>query len=294
MKDLTQMLGCSHRGRMPRRLDMDSRYLCSNVFGGDDSAEEASDAQVKANRDSIAFQKEIFNRQLQLQQPQLNVGNQALGYLGSLYGFDANYNPNPIQPFGDEEGDKHGEKWAKKHFSSGQVHCAVRSKGGQCVTWAPGGGQTQIQGQQTPAAGTSGTGAPFQQRSFNDLLMQDPGYQFRLQEGQKALDRQAAAGGRLYSGGQLKAAQRYGQDFASTEFGNAYNRLAALAGLQQTGTSGASNALGNLGSSVGQGLQNIGDARASGYINAANQKQSGFNSLLNAGIAGAGIYSIFK
>ena len=40
----------------------------------------------------------------------------------------------------------------------------------------------------------------------------DPGYAFRLGEGQKALDRQAAARGGLISGGALKAATRYGQD----------------------------------------------------------------------------------
>ena len=49
----------------------------------------------------------------------------------------------------------------------------------------------------------------------------DPGYAFRLAEGQKALDRQAAARGGLISGGALKAAQRYGQEAGSQEFGNA-------------------------------------------------------------------------
>ena len=48
---------------------------------------------------------------------------------------------------------------------------------------------------------------PFGMRQFQ----QDPGYGFRLKEGQQALDRQAAARGGLISGGALKAAQRYGQ-----------------------------------------------------------------------------------
>jgi hypothetical protein len=55
-------------------------------------------------------------------------------------------------------------------------------------------------------------------------LQADPGYQFRLSEGLKALDRQAAARGGLISGSALKAAQRYGQDMASQEYGQAYNR----------------------------------------------------------------------
>jgi hypothetical protein len=55
-------------------------------------------------------------------------------------------------------------------------------------------------------------------------LGEDPGYAFRLKEGQKALDRQAAARGGLISGGALKAATRYGQEMGSQEYGNAYNR----------------------------------------------------------------------
>ena len=55
-------------------------------------------------------------------------------------------------------------------------------------------------------------------------MMADPGYQFRLSEGLKALDRQAAARGGLISGAALKGAQRYGQDYASGEYQNAYNR----------------------------------------------------------------------
>ena len=55
-------------------------------------------------------------------------------------------------------------------------------------------------------------------------LQADPGYQFRLSEGLKALDRQAAARGGLISGSALKASSRYGQDMASQEYGNAYNR----------------------------------------------------------------------
>jgi hypothetical protein len=55
-------------------------------------------------------------------------------------------------------------------------------------------------------------------------LESDPGYQFRLSEGLKALDRQAAARGGLISGSALKASQRYGQDMASQEYGAAYGR----------------------------------------------------------------------
>jgi hypothetical protein len=125
-------------------------------------------------------------------------------------------------------------------------------------------------------------------------LGQDPGYAFRLSEGQKALDRQAAARGGLISGGALKAAQRYGQEMGSQEYGNAYNRaltnynaavaregtgynrLASLAGVGQTAT-------GNL-SAMGQSYGNtMGNIAMTGGANQAN-------ALLQQGNIGASQY----
>jgi hypothetical protein len=57
-----------------------------------------------------------------------------------------------------------------------------------------------------------------------EKFQQDPGYAFRMSEGLKALDRTAAARGGLISGGAMKAASRYGQDMASQEYQNAFNR----------------------------------------------------------------------
>lgn len=55
-------------------------------------------------------------------------------------------------------------------------------------------------------------------------FMSDPGYSFRLEEGINALDASAASRGRLQSGAQQKAIVGYGQDMASQEYKNAYNR----------------------------------------------------------------------
>lgn len=80
--------------------------------------------------------------------------------------------------------------------------------------------QTQFPGGFTPSAGSALPGAFTGQVN----LQSDPGYQFRLSEGLKALDRQAAARGGLISGSALKASQRFGQDMASQEYGQAYDR----------------------------------------------------------------------
>jgi hypothetical protein len=131
---------------------------------------------------------------------------------------------------------------------------------------------------------------PFQEAGVNALNrmqsgdvmgMMDPSYKFRLGEGLKALDRQAAARGGLISGGALKAAQRYGQDVASTEFGNAYNRLASMAGIGQTATGAMSGAAGQFGANAGNLMTGAGAARASGYVGGANALTSGLGQYMN-------------
>ena len=53
----------------------------------------------------------------------------------------------------------------------------------------------------------------------------DPSYQFRMDQGMKALQNSAAAKGGLLGGNTLKGIQDYSQGLASTEYGNAYNRF---------------------------------------------------------------------
>jgi hypothetical protein len=120
----------------------------------------------------------------------------------------------------------------------------------------------------------------------------DPGYGFRLAEGQKALDRQAAARGGLISGGALKAAQRYGQEMGSQEFTNAFNRyqtnranqlqpLQSLMGAGQTATNTMGTAAANYGSNAGNLMTSGGAARASGYVGGANALASGLGQYMN-------------
>ncbi len=129
-----------------------------------------------------------------------------------------------------------------------------------------------------------------------DFTMQDfttdPGYAFRLAEGNKALDRTAAARGGLLSGGAMKAAQRYGQEMGSQEYMNAFNRyqtnranqlqpLQSLMGAGQTGANTLTQAAGQLGSDLGQNALGAGNARASGYIGQANALTGALNQGVN-------------
>lgn len=120
----------------------------------------------------------------------------------------------------------------------------------------------------------------------------DPGYAFRLNEGIKALDRSAAARGGLLSGAQLRGITDYGQNAASQEYQNAFNRyqinranrlqpLQSLAGVGQSATNTLTGAAGQLGQNIGNNLINAGNARASGYVGGANALSSGLSTGLN-------------
>ena len=109
----------------------------------------------------------------------------------------------------------------------------------------------------------------------------DPGYAFRMKEGLKGLDQQAAARGGLISGNALRGATAYGQQLGSQEYQNAYDRyqtnranvlnpLQSLLGQAQStantlGTSGQDYA-----SNAGTTMMAAGNARASGYTGSAD------------------------
>lgn len=125
-------------------------------------------------------------------------------------------------------------------------------------------------------------------RSFTMADYQaDPGYQFRLDEGNRGVERSAAARGGQLSGATMKALQKYGQGMASDEYGNAYNRFNndkttqfnRLSGIAGTGQQ-ASNQIGQYGSNYANQVGNT-------NINTANQIGS---NMIGAGNARAGSY----
>ena len=123
-------------------------------------------------------------------------------------------------------------------------------------------------------------------RDFDESDFQaDPGYRFRLKEGLKELDRKAAMHGGSLGGNALRAGQEYGQNMASNEYQNAFNRyqinrsnqlqpLQSLMGAGQT----ASNTLTD---ASGTAIRGAADARASGYIGVGNAINQGIQGYTN-------------
>jgi hypothetical protein len=127
-----------------------------------------------------------------------------------------------------------------------------------------------------------------------DQFQADPGYAFRMSEGMKGLERSAAARGGLLSGATLKGIQRYGQDLASQEYQNAFNRygverdrrlnpLQSLAGMGQTTSQQLGAAGQTMAGNVGQAMGAAAQARASGYMGGANALSGALGQYMNYG-----------
>lgn len=183
---------------------------------GADAAGSAADVQSQAAQENARLQREIFEKQVELQEPWRKAGIEALNKLAPLMDY---------------------EKFGQQQFQA------------------------------------------------------DPGYAFRMSEGMKALERSAAARGGLLSGGTLKATQRFGQDLASQEYMNAFNRyqaeraarlqpLQSMAGLGQSTAQQIAGQAGQMGANVGESMAAAAQARASGYMGAANAFTGGLGSYL--------------
>jgi hypothetical protein len=119
----------------------------------------------------------------------------------------------------------------------------------------------------------------------------DPGYNFRMAEGMKALERSASARGLLQSGGTLKGIQQYGQNLASAEYDNAFSRYlsqreARLDPYRYLSSQGQAAAVGqaaNVGSS-GAALAEIAAARG----NASAAQAAGMGSAIGNAFSSIG------
>jgi hypothetical protein len=125
-----------------------------------------------------------------------------------------------------------------------------------------------------------------------DKFTADPGYAFRMSEGMKGLERSAAARGGLLSGSALKGIQRYGQDLASQEYQNAFNRyqtartntlnpFQSLAGVAQSSANTLTGAAGTLGQNIGSNIIGAGNAMAAGQVGSANAIAQGVGQGIN-------------
>lgn len=156
-----------------------------------------------------------------------------------------------------------------------------------------------VRGDQAPYR-EAGVEALTRLRSFQDPnltaaeVMAEPGYQFGLEQGLGNIQNTAAAAGGLYSGNALKALTRYGNDYASTKYGDSWNRLqatqdsrwnrfASLAGIAQKGNSQVASAGQNYANQFGDISMSNANAQAAAGIARANLMGNALNGVISAG-----------
>lgn len=130
---------------------------------------------------------------------------------------------------------------------------------------------------------------PFGLQDFKE----SPAYQFNLQEGEKAINKGAAARGNYYAPQTLQDLGKFSQGLASNEFNNAYSQYNTnmnniwnrLYGMSASGQNAAAQLGGfgaNAASQVGNNLTSAGAAQAGGYVGAANTLANAGGSAYNA------------
>lgn len=275
--------------------------LVDDVTGSEAAArgqQRAVDAQLQATRESNQLLERLYNQGRGDQAPFQLGGYAGLNALLALTGLPQVSNAD-VQGFTGQSG------WYGTQASPATPGTPAAPTAPP-MTRAPGGTWSDLATRLAPptapgAPATPGTpaapGAPAQPGytlptfgNAQQLLQNDPGYQFRLNQGQQGLDRRLAAMGMSGSGRALKDTIDYNQGMASQEYGNVWNRLANIAGVGQSATGAQQQNAQQYGQAAGENILQGGNARASGYIAAGNQDRQVFNDLLKLGGAGLKAY----
>lgn len=123
------------------------------------------------------------------------------------------------------------------------------------------------QGAQTALGTALGTnGQPADYSGFMNM----PGYQFAVQQGTQAIQRQAASMGNAYTPNTAEAVGQYVTGTAAQDYNTYISQLMGAAGLGSTANQGLQTGQQNVGNNISTLQQNIGQAQASGVQGAAN------------------------
>lgn len=249
------------------------------------ASNNASKKQMQGANNALQMQQDQFNTVRADTAPAREIGTNALYKLADILGIDragpsaptreqfmyvpgqdGSHRKNPWDPW------NLGEKLTGEKFSATNSSSVLD----------PGGifGKKKKKDAPTPILDEGAYNAAMdryrkEQETFNarprgmDALQLDPGYQFRLDNTNRTIDRYQSAN-RLTGGRAIKEATRYGQDFASGEVNNATNRLFTLAGYGPQAINQSASAGMNAANQGAQYSLAAGNAQANNYVNQAN------------------------
>jgi hypothetical protein len=309
--------------------------------GQTDAAKYAADLQKESADKSLDFLKDQYYDTQDRLQPYTQAGYGGLNAM--LYGLgmptQSSLGPDPYRKQRDEIQSKidalSGMNAPTTSPEFGGNNANILQKGvwqlGDMINSLPGSRKKQLEelqaqlaaipdAQWSQGSGSGGFTAPegldageFMKEFDAADFEKSPDYQFRLDEGKKAIEGSAAAGAGVLSGKTLKDLDTFNSGIASGEMNNAFNRfnanktnkwnrLAAIAGFGQQANSqltdagnsyatGSGNILMNTASNLGNIETDAANARGSSYLAGANAWNQG---ITGAGNAALNAYLISK
>lgn len=250
-----------------------------SMISANASAKAASGAR-NAAQNANQMQWDMYQQNRSDQAPWRNTGSAALGALSTGMGinginnFDWQNYVNDYMRFDPNTGQQNGNITAQDAYTDFMNRFGSTDAGSKYFNQnAPGFGDLS--------------------RNFSMADYQaDPGYQFRLEQGAKALERAGAARGGQLSGAQLKGLTDYNSGMASQEYGNAYNRfmqnrttkfgqLSNLAGLGQSSVGQTGQLGANMATNMGNNMMGAANMNAAAGAAGANAWSGALNSLGN-------------
>jgi hypothetical protein len=238
------------------------------------AAREAAQAQLTAGRESNELVRQMYLSNLGLQAPQIQSGQLATAALTGALGLTPQYQQQPSMAPQMTGGPMYTNAQGQTVDAQGNVIQAMPSM----ATGGYGASPEALQ-----QAGGQFAGQLAQTFRPSDLTT-DPSYQFRLNEGMRALQARGAATGMLQTGQGLRDISDYAQQSASQEYGSAYDRfmrnqqalyerLSGLAGVGQQATGAATSAGAQAAQTIG--ATTVGAARgASDYATSGAAAQA--------------------
>lgn len=240
----------------------------SAVVGGvlsADAAGDAADAAGAGSAAAVAEQRRQFDTTRRDYAPYRNIGYGALNQLAAAYGIPG-YAQGPTESY---------DSIRKRLFPL----LLGTSKDGDTVDglMLDKAVEDEMNRQREASFGQAQPQGGITHEPTGAEVLNDPGYAFGLQQGQQAIDRRTAAQGGRVSGAAIKAAGRFGTDYATTKYGEVYqrrqdrlNRLQALAGIGQTSTAGSAAAGANSANAISGLLQSQGEMNAAARLARGN------------------------
>lgn len=256
------------------------------------SADAATQAQLTASRESNALQKSIYDQNRADSSPWVNTGAGALNQLAWKMGITptSTVNPNKSrdQIYAElQQSGNYDEIYGKRRDLVRTDYTRLNAEADRLFN------EQKTNATNSVYQGDQADFGSLQQKFGMDQFQADPGYQFRMDEGNKGIERSAAARGGQLSGATMKALARFGQDTASNEYQNSYNRfnndqttqynrLSGIAGTGQQQVNALGQAGQNYAGSVGNNTMNAANNVANNTIGAGNARAASYMATGNA------------